>query len=430
MINKRTLIISNNALSGSSSNGRTLKNFFGASDKPFLAQFYIQSGDVPDFDVCERYFTVSDRDVLTHFVKHISVGQVVCPICNVSQSTQQSRRGRKIGRNPLTMLLRNFLWNRKSWQKLFLTWIDDFLPERVLLQAGDSPFMYDLAVEIANRYQVPLLIYNSEEYYFKNYNYFINSGLTGIFYPLFHKKLCTSVKKAIARSSVSVYINEQLKQLYDREFDASCISIYTGTDVKPVNPNHVNSKFSYLGNLGLGRHIGLIEIAETLRRLNEGYTLDVYGKIPSEDVLHAFRKCPAINYCGVISYSEVKQVIAQSLLIFHVESFAKFYVRDIQYGFSTKIADCLASGVCFVMYAPDVIAGLKYVNDHDCACVITGKEKLEDSLRKIIADEGLRAKYIHNALQIAKKNHSIIKNRRMFAEVVNGNHISDENSTN
>ena len=50
MLNKKIIIISNNALSNSNSNGRTLLNLFGVENNNKLAQFYIQISQ-PEFSV-------------------------------------------------------------------------------------------------------------------------------------------------------------------------------------------------------------------------------------------------------------------------------------------------------------------------------------------------------------------------------------------
>ena len=50
----RILIISNECLSTSSSNGRTLRNFLLGWPKECIAQFFLKSAE-PDYDVCENY---------------------------------------------------------------------------------------------------------------------------------------------------------------------------------------------------------------------------------------------------------------------------------------------------------------------------------------------------------------------------------------
>ncbi len=419
MLNKRLLIFSNQALSKANSNGRTLLNFFSGFDKSNLAQFYLQS-DEPDFNVCENYFFVSDGAVLKSVLKRRTAGKVIEKTELQEKSIVQSTKtSRKTVRNPLTMLIRNFLWNRKCWRKDFYKWVEEFKPEAVLFQAGDAPFLYNMSVEIAQKYNIPLVIYNSEDYYFKDYNYFRNSGITGVFYPLFRSILRKSVKKALEFASISIYISEDLKNTYDEEFNKNSVAIYTATEVEPNIIENKKPVFSYLGNLGVDRHTGLIKIAKALNKINPEYRLDVYGKIPNDNVDRAFENCSALNYCGLVSYERVKEVNAESLLVFHTESDNPFFVKDIRHGFTTKIADSLASGTCFCIFAPETLSCTKYIKENNCGCVITDEALLEEKLREIISNEGLRQEYINNALEVVNKNHNLQKNQAKFEKIIN-----------
>ncbi len=419
MLNKRVLIISNNALCDASSNGRTLKNFFMSEDRERLAQFFIQS-DKPDHSACRSFFRATDGQVLKAFLKRKSAGSVIAEDAAENEVGVKTANKRKTKRNPFTMLVRNFVWSRKGWRKEFYSWVDGFKPEIVLLQAGDCPFLYDISVEISKKYNAPLAIYNSEDYYFKNYNYFRNSGLSGLLYPIFSGILKRSVKKAIGHSALSIYISEDLKLLYDGEFNKNSDFIYTATDVLPCVKDGDEPVFSYLGNLGLNRHLGLIEIAKALNGISGEYKLDVYGRLPNDEVKSAFEGCDAIDYKGLVSYEEVKQVIKRSMLIFHTESFEKFYTKDIAHGFSTKIADSLAGGTCFVLYVPENITCAKYVKENDCALVISEPSELKDRLEEIIEDKEKRNYYINRAITVAERNHSAVKNREKFNELLNG----------
>lgn len=132
-----------------------------------------------------------------------------------------------------------------------------------------------------------------------------------------------------------------------------------------------------------------------------------------------FEDCSALDYHGLVSYERVKEVIAGSLLVFHTESTDPFYVRDICHGFTTKIADSLASGTCFCIFAPETLSCTKYIIENKCGCVITDHTQLEEKLSEIITDKKLRQEYINNALNLVDKNHNLQKNQTRFEEIIN-----------
>ena len=417
MLTKRVLILANNPLSDGNSNGRTLKNFFDKSDKEQLAQIYIQGGD-PDFEACDRFFAVSDGAVLRAFLKRTTAGHEVFP-CETSTSFSNSAKGRKIKKTPLSALLRDFFWNRKGWRRAVNEWIDRFSPEAVLLQAGDSPFMYRWAVRIAEERNVPLVIYNSEDYYFKKFDFMRSRGIARIFFPAFRRKLRRAVRNAVESAAVSIYITEDLKNTYDAEFAKPSEYIYTATEVKPNVDARTEGVFSYLGNLGINRHKSLIKIAEALARIDSEYKLDIYGKCPNDEVQASFDACEAIRYHGLVEYSTVRRVMAESTLLFHAESFEPFYRKDIRHGFSTKIADSLASGSPFVLFAPPELSCTKYLRANACAYVIDNEVELEPKLREIIENSELRMAVTVRAVAVAAENHNAEKNRVKMAKILN-----------
>jgi len=163
---------------------------------------------------------------------------------------------------------------------------------------------------------------------------------------------------------------------------------------------------SYLGNLGLNRYKTLIELASVIQRIKPNQKLDIYGNSPSQEVTFAFANVSTINYKGFVSYQDVKEVIKQSDILFHVESFDNFYVEDTKYGFSTKMADSLMSGKCFFLYAPKSLACSKYLIENIPECTASNIEELELKIKKIVENVEFRMECATRCLDLAKKNHS------------------------
>lgn len=411
----RILVVSNEPFSDSSSNGRTIKNLMSCFKKEELAQFYIHGE--PDYSVCDHYFCVSDSDALKAFkTGKRANGEARTQSSSVAKPIRPARE-----RNAVTMIARDCIWNSMRWAgDDFYRWIDEFSPEVILLQAGDCAFMFRLARKLASRYALPLVIYNSESYYFKKYDYFCSSGFSKWLYPIFHSHFRKEFKKTIKQAQTSIYLCDKLKQDYDTEFDLPSDVIYTATQMSPVENFERNGDItiSYLGNLGVGRHEGLIEIANALQMISPKLFLDVYGRIPNDSVGEAFEQCSGIRYKGFVSYDKVVHIMRSSDILVHTENFSDFYIEDLKYAFSTKIADTLASGVCFVLYAPGPMACTEYLTKNHAAYVISEKEELLPVLSQLIENPCARDKYILNALTLAQENHNGEKNATKFRKII------------
>jgi hypothetical protein len=420
----KVLVISNNCFSRSGANGRTLGNFFIGWPKDSVAQFYI-SNEIPDLDVCDNYFRITDKETLKSFLKlKAIVGNKVERVESNSIKAIKPNVNSNIfswtKRTPITMISRNIIWNSTIYSnRKFLEWVNNFDANVVLLQVGDSAFMIKLALYISKIKKIPLVLFNTESYYFKNKCYFRDS-LNSRFYRLFHKNFQKEFNKAMQSASYCIYSNDLLMESYKEVFKHRGSVLYTTSSLKYniLHKENIIPIISYTGNLGIGRHLSLIDIGNVLQRINKDYHLDVYGKAPDEEVERLIKECEGIVYHGLVPYSDVISITYKSDVLIHCEGFSKFDEEDIRYGFSTKIADSLASGTCLLVYAPKTNAAVHYFLNNKAACVVTDKNELENTLKDIMTSKSLRSDYAKQAKVITKQNHSVDKNCRTFKDII------------
>jgi glycosyltransferase involved in cell wall biosynthesis len=424
----RVLVISNNCFSKSGSNGRTLGNFFAGWPLEKLAQFFIQD-EKPDLPVCENFYRVTDSEALKAFMRGTHVGESIELQRNVDLHPNKTISfSKKREKTPLTALIRDVVWNSKRWLNSdFESWVNKFNPQVVLLQVGDSRFMIKIAMAIAKQRKIPLVIYNSESYYFKEKNFMKASRISSCIYPIYNFFYKKQFEKMITHAVYSIYICDMLKQVYDLRFSSPSSVIMTATDVvfEKKSAFHDVPVISYMGNLGVGRYESLIEIAKTLQQIDLKYCIDVYGKLPNSNVKNLLDNCKGINYKGYVKYENVISVMHKSDLLVHVENFSEYYKYDLQYAFSTKIADSLASGTCFFVYAPENMASSQYLLNNKAACVVTSKDDLQLALTTVIENENVRLDYIEQAKKVAENKHSNKNNidefRGILIKVVKNN---------
>lgn len=417
MDSPRILVIGNNCFSKSNANGRTLGNLLAGYPREKLAQFCLSGAD-PDFDRCDNYFCVTDRAALMAFFGKKAGCHLEAEAYGRGEDVSNARR---VSRNALTMLVREAVWGLGWWQRFgFWEWVDGFRPQLVLLQAGDCPFLLRLAEQAARRCQVPLVVYQSEAYFFKDFDYFQAKGLAHWVYPLFRAEFCRQFRRTMDMTAWAVYSCEALRQAYDREFRTPSETIYTAAEVCGGRKTEREDSFavSYLGNLGVGRHRPLVEIANVLQELSPEYYLDVYGKIPSASVQQAFESCRGIRFRGFISYGEVLKIMQESDLVVHGEDFSAFSRKDLEFAFSTKIGDCLAGGTCFLLYAPEELACSRYLREQEAAWVASDRETLKKTLGLLVQRPEERERYLKRAGEVVEEKHSMEKNARRFQEIL------------
>lgn len=418
---KKLLIISHNCLSKTGSNGRTLANYLQGWPKDKIAQFYIHS-EIPDFDICEQYYCMTDSSVAKSILKRTPAGYKVEKRNTLKKNLYVTTDSVKTkNKNSITFFLREMAWKSRFWNGHdFYKWLESVVPEVILVQAGDAGFLLELAVDVGKRFGAQIIVYNTEGYYFKNNSYLPENWLSKFFYSSLNRRFKKSYEKLIKASKEAVYNCDLLKNDYEKVFHTTShvimnTSEFTGEEVFCQKKDQI----IYAGNLGLFRHKSLIEFANILKKVHPEMVVDVYGKVPNEDVKEEIEKCNGIKMHGFIAYEELKQKLRESKYLLHVESFDSFYREDLKYAFSTKIADSLAAGSCLFVYAPENMAISQYLKDKNAAVLITDKSQLESKIRNVFRNSEISKMYAENGRKLALQNHNICVNKNIFQRILN-----------
>ena len=243
---KKILVMSNNCFSLEGSNGRTLAGLVKGWPIDRIAQFYTYN-QMPNSDVCNNYFRITDKQALLAIFKGSVNGEIDLKEKKNEKSLVPHLRLAKF-RKPLVLLLRNFIWDLGFWKgKYFNNWVKEFNPELIFFQAGHSSYRFKIATDLAKKRNIPLVIYNSEGYYFKDFNYMENAKLTKMFYSVFIKKFRKKLRATTNYASHTIYNCEPLKEDFDFEFNKPSSIIYNASDViaTPYQYNE-NKSLNYL----------------------------------------------------------------------------------------------------------------------------------------------------------------------------------------
>lgn len=394
---KRVLVISNGCFSLNDSNGRTLAKLFSGATPDKLAQLYIYG--TPDFSVCSKFYRITDKDALKSFITRKSYGGEVVDEPKQSEAPSVAKSNRKGKKTPFKMLLREMAWKFSNCFKgNFGVWLKAFSPEEILLFAGDSAFLMNIAANVAREFNIPITIYSTEDYYFKKYNYVTKHK--SLFFNIFKRFLEKSYENVEKYVKHGFFNTDMLTDMYSSGFGFPCSCMYARSDMdfkpsyEPAEPGNV--KVSYLGNLGLKRHIPLCELADALAKVAPGTKLNVYGSAKPE-VEQELRANPNVNFNGFVDYEQVVEIMHSSDLLIHSEYSDEYNNLDLKAAFSTKIPDSISSGTPLLIYANEELACTDFVIKNKCAFVVKDKTELEEVLRTSLFDKEKRVEVIEYA---------------------------------
>lgn len=409
----RILIVSNEALNASSSNGRTLLKMLVGIPADNIASFCLHGSN--DFGICSQCFTVTDQDALQAVIKpkafskqkHIHLMNERDVSSNCSQN--RNNKVKKVHRSCKNMVIRDFIWRTyRWWTKEFESFIQTFHPNVLLFQAGDAPFMYHICQKTAKKFHLPIVVFNTENYVLKRFMYFSIKRQT-FWHWILKKRLSIAYKKLDRQACHFIYATEYLKNEHSKIYHCSSDVIYGSTDMPFLKEiPHENFVVSYIGNLGVGRHEPLIDVAQILLEISPNARLKIFGKFTSENIKDEVCAFPSVEYGGVIPYEQVSLEMQKSDLLLHCEN--KDRLQDLMGAFSTKIADSIASGIPFLVYADRRFPFVQYLEENRSAFIAENPSELKEIICRCMEDDSFRKKNIETAYVLSKTNHNAKKN--------------------
>lgn len=423
-MNKKTpniLFVSHTPFSTDTANGITYENMLYSVTPSSLYQFY-SGEETADSSFCSNYYRVTDIDVLKSFFKFrdksLSQGR---PNNGTSSSHGNVTLIKKIIKrhnyNFLLRFFRTFIWNLSNfWEKNLISQLEIFKPQLIFYAVGDSVHHDRLVMRIAKLFDIPIVLYNCEAY--RLVNPCERRGIERLFYRYIQNQYALLAQN----SSLIVYNSSGLKNLYEQKYtsQAAAYVAYNTADLGEINEyKNTNSKlrFSYFGNLGVGRLDSLITLAKAMQNTDTNWTLDVYSNIDTKKQ-ELLSRCPNIRYRGFVTQAELLKVKEESDVLVHVESFEPKIVKKLYAAFSTKVAQCLAAGRCLISYAPESIFSSGYLKENNAALVASSTSQLHDILSQIKSNPELLVTYSRKAAEIAKLNHDKITNSNNLVEAI------------
>lgn len=407
----KVLIISHTCISKMGNMGKTLLSYFSDFQPEEMAQFYIHSEVPTDDSLCWNYYRFTDQDAIKSLTRLKKYGRIFHKEdiqtrrklsrtdSGVTGAVYQMGRKRTAG----IFAARNTLWKLSKWDtKAFWNWVDDFAPDVIFFASGDYSFAYDIALAVADHTGKPLVVLCVDDFYLHNRN-----GATALG-KLTHAAFMKKVRRTMDRASQILVISESMKQEYDRLFGKTCRVLHTSAERKEI-PVREQRQLSYMGNLGLNRHLQLIRMGRALMELNlenGPRMIDVYSGERNPEILKELTEENGIRFHGMVGQEEILDIMGRSMAVIHTEDFASETTNIVRFSVSTKIAESLMYGPCLVAFGPGEIASMDYLKRNGAAYTICDPQSLSAGLKEVLTDETLRKQIVEKARILANKNHS------------------------
>lgn len=408
------------------STSRAFESYFAGWEKENLAQIFSNTKK-PTKGHCGTLFQITDKRMLKRKAsKKVETGIIynyeelenewTSTDLEVGTGTYRKLYSFGSAHTPFTHLLRKWVWKKKHWCTEKLNkWLEEFNPECVFLSFSDDFFIPEIALYVAEKFDIPIVSSIGDDYYF-NTKFSLSPA-----YHIYKSKYRKLIRKVFAHKGSAIYIGNKIRDKYNKEFDLRGETVYLTSEVKRKEFKEINKEnplICYFGNIRMGRNNSLSDIATALGKINPSYMLNVYSNETEDKYLDVLLKNPNVKYNGSIPYEEVKRLNTESDIVVMVEGFAKANIDRSRYSLSTKAADSLASGSNMLVYGSMECGLIEYMASTNAAAVCTSKDALEGVIRKFIDDTEYQKKNYETAIKVSLENHVLESSTAIFTGVV------------
>lgn len=402
---------------------RSLDAYFHYWERDSVAQIFSRN-IVPTKGHCAELYQITDTDLLKRWLhKKKNVGTIYhyndladSGSNEILDNGTMQQFGTK--HTPTIEILRRMLWKKKYWcNKELIEWLDKFQPECIFYNFSNHIFTQQIALFVADRYNIPIVTAIGDDYYFNDQKSYSPT------YHIYRQVFKALTRKILTRkNSSAVYISDKIREKYNKEFSLNGETVYLSSTVTRKDFHQINTVspiIAYFGNIRLGRNNSLLDIADALGKINSNYKLEVYTGESDPGYYQKLQKHPNVIFGGRIPYSKVQQRIAECDIIIVAEGFRPEDINYTRYSLSTKAADSLASGVAVIAYGPEEAGIIGYLISTQAVVSCTDRSKLEECIRELLSNTGLQKSIYDQAMFITIKNHTLKSSCSVFSSVIN-----------
>ena len=378
----KILIVSNIEPSDTNACGNTYGNWLTGWKDAEVSCIYCRDA-IPYNEFCNSYYVVSPISIAKNILTPWRIGRYIkrSEIGSHSASSIEARmvKTTKTKNFSLLHVIHDMLVSTCIWQnKRYKNFIQDFNPDVVFTFAKSEAFIYQNLKYIQKYTHAKTILFFADDMY----SIYQDNSLIHLIFKHRFPKIATMCDKNYGASVL-------MCKTYAKQFGISLTPLYKGCVINDVK-THINKpvRIVYAGNLYYGREKTLCTIAKALKKINSNgqiAKLEIYTNAVITPEINALLNIDGSSQImGCKPFHEIQQIMKESDIVLHVESFDPENIKIVRLSYSTKISDCLQSGAMMIIVGPDGIASVEEGKLIDGVEVVTEERKIELRLREIL----------------------------------------------
>ena len=404
----------------------TQTDLFKFWDADKVAQIYLKT-DLPNTDVCNRFFQISEQSLIKSVLTRKPVGREVKnnqTIDSIAIKAIESERAlyKKAHKkkNWFLTVVREIVWKLGRWKTDALdNYVRDVEADVYFVPIYPTVYTGWLQLYIIRKFPKPYVCYLADD----NYSY-ATCGRNP--WAWLHRWMLRRVVKELAINCTEMFTITQIEgDETDRDFGTKSVVLTKGIDYTNLkfdnHPPHKPIRMVYTGNLLIGRAYSLVAISKAMEDINKDgikITLDIYTPTALDKQITKLLNSNGCSLHPPVPLHEVKKIQKEADIVVFVESLEKKHKFDARLSFSTKLTDYFASGKCIFAIGDKAIAPIQYLTQNDCAVICTAYDQIGGRLKKLVNNPNLIIDYGYKAFETGRLNHEESKVKDTFISTI------------
>ncbi len=404
----------------------TQTDLFKFWDPDQVAQIYLKS-DLPDTPVCNKFFRISEMEIIRSAVNRKPVGVEVQNGAEQSTGEQKAVNEEKKlykfahkKKSWFFTVVREFVWKMANWKTKEL---DDFVqevnPDVYFVPIYPVAYTGWLQWHIIKKFPKPYVCYLWDD----NYSY---KACRWNLWAWLHRWILRKINHKLATNCTAMFTITKTQAVEtDQEFGTHSIVLTKGIDYSdlkfhnavPMSP----IKMVYTGNLLIGRAKSLAKIAKAMKTINKDslrIVFDIYTTTQLDKKTTQLLNSYGCTLHLPVPKSQVAEIQNKADVVVFVESLEKEHRYAARLSFSTKLTDYFASGKCVFAIGNKDIAPIKYLEEYDCAVISTDYSQILGNLIKLVENPELVLEYGRKAFETGRMNHEQGVVKKVFVDTI------------
>ena len=371
--------------------GNTISNWFFGKEwsSDYFFNFYCRS-QLPDNSLNVDYYCLTLIDIIKGTFrfkikgKEFSSNEIEKMRTNQNNSAEIEKR--RIDRfhkkkNKWIYYINDLVWMSKIWlNNSFKSFVQERKPDIFFAFAYSPASLWSVISYLKKNTNCKIVLFIADN---------VRGSFSG--YKRLRRSVNTKLLDKCINAADKLYaVSDEMSELYSNIYRRKVTTLYKGCDLSSKLKSKTNNPiiFTYAGNLLWGRDDTLSIVAKSIEKLNRNGVrakLKVYSGATITPELEKKLSIPnASELMGSRTYGEIKQILHDSDVVLHVESFEEDTKELVKYSFSTKITDCLQSGSQVFGIGPKDIASIEYIRKVDGAIVVDEIDSIQNAISHIV----------------------------------------------